>query len=310
MKVFYFSCFRFSCIFLIWLAAYDVEGRQLECAYTTYSNTFWPQHNKCIVDKIEFSGQFISKEHTFSGSLSQKSEIKSFQIQYSNRIDFLPLEIIQEFPQLNGIIVASCNLPILKSGFFLQIFHVIEYLYLESNNIESVESNAFQHLVKLKWTSLASNKIEILPFGIFANKSELIYIDLSLNKIKSIHPDSFKNLHNLKLIIFGSGNACVQKNIGCESCSVLQLDIETELEICFKNCLKGSICFNSYIRKEYSQIQSNQSNYSSNETSFEVSCINQNFKFIEELKKVIAAEIKAIFEEVWKKNSGQIEGNF
>jgi hypothetical protein len=139
-----------------------------------------------------------------------------------------------------------------KSGLFKRELKKIEYLSLGGNKIKTIEPEAFQYLINLKWVNLGSNIIQSLPYQLFKNSPDLIYISFRYNKIASIHPSFFDGLQNLKLVDF-TGNRCIQTQIGCETCSINQSSLRGKLQGCFKNCSKGTTCHTSYLSYEASQ---------------------------------------------------------
>jgi hypothetical protein len=79
-------------------------GREIQCTY--YVSTldfFWPAHRFCFTFSVDYSAKFEAEKHSFSGSPSQKSEAKTFYIRESPQVDFIPSDILSEFPNLNGI---------------------------------------------------------------------------------------------------------------------------------------------------------------------------------------------------------------
>jgi Leucine-rich repeat (LRR) protein len=192
----------------------------------------WAAHKYCETASIDYSEKFESEKHSFTGNASQKSEVKTFEISGSSKVDFIPLDILTEFPNLNGISIVYCNLPALKSGFFKSKLEKIEYLDLKGNQIETIEPGAFQYLIKLKWVLLSTNKLQALSYKLFENNPGLIYMDLRDNQINSIHPNFFDGLQILKLVKLG-GNLCIQSDIGCETCLINQADLQKELKSCF-----------------------------------------------------------------------------
>ncbi len=163
----------------------------------------------------------------------------------SPKVDFIPKEILSEFPHLNGIEIYGCKtFTTVKNGFFTKDFDVLQYVYLDYNKIHTIEPQAFQYLVKLKWISLYGNQIESLPFQIFKHNPELIYISLHGNKINSIDSSFFKNLNKLKFVRLTDNNLCVNKDFGCGSstCSVSQADLNSGLATCYSNCLNNMDC--------------------------------------------------------------------
>jgi hypothetical protein len=221
-----------------------IFGRELTCDYGTHSYVMWPTFNQCELSSIDLSESFKTVEHSFSGTPAQKSEATVVNFASPSRIDFLPKEILDDFPQLNGIMIEDCKtFTIVKNGFFTDDFGAIQYLYLQYNKIETVEANAFQHLPKLKWIALDYNQLSSLPHQLFKKNSELIAIWLYGNKINSITPDFFKNLDKLQLVYFTS-NQCINKIFGCDtgSCSVSESELDSNLSSCYSNCLNDSEC--------------------------------------------------------------------
>jgi hypothetical protein len=187
---------------------------------------------------VDLSAKYKSDDHSFTGTPEQKSAVTSVNFESPSNIEFLPKEIISDFPKLNGMIITSCTtLTIVRNAFFTKDFGAIEYLYLCNNKIETVEANAFQHLTKLKWIAMHDNQITSLPHQIFRNNPEIIAIFLSSNKINSITPDFSKSLNKLQYVGFG-GNQCISKNFGCSSgsCSVTQAELDNGLSTCYTNC--------------------------------------------------------------------------
>jgi Leucine-rich repeat (LRR) protein len=201
-----------------------------------------PEFRYCKLSEVDFSQSFQSQLHSFTGSTSEKSETTAFDFRFSPQIDFIPKEILEEFPNLNGFLFIYCNLPVFKNDLFPAEFVVLEYLNLGDNQIVSIEPLAFQNLKNLKWLSLYENKIESLPFNLFQNNPKLFYLDFRGNQINSISPNLLKNLNQLKLVDFDD-NECVCQRFGCETCSpISQSDFDPGLSTCFQNCLKDPEC--------------------------------------------------------------------
>jgi hypothetical protein len=221
------------------------SGRELECNYGSSSTILWPKIKHCSVEWIDFSAKFEAEKHSFSGSAAEKSETKNFYIWGSYQIDFIPLEIFTEFPNLNTLDFWTCNLPTVKEGLFKPEFQKLEYLNLGWSRIETIEPNAFQYLVKLKWIRMYDNKIKTLSYRLFKNNPDLIYIGIASNKINSIHPNFFDGLEKLKLIDLEM-NPCVDAMIGCETCQITQSDLKEKLQGCFNNCPLDTSCHNTH----------------------------------------------------------------
>jgi hypothetical protein len=199
--------------------------------------------NNCLLSSVDLSEEFQSQNHSFSGTSEQKLAVTMVWFEKSKNIDFLPKEILQDFPNLSGMQFSNGSFPIVRGDFFTKDFVAVKHLNLGYNKIQAIEDKALQHLTKLKWIRLSNNQIQSLPFQIFRNNSELIYVDLRLNKINSITPNFFKNLKNLKFAEFRA-NPCIDKNFGCSSktCSVSQTVLDKGLSDCYSNCLKDMEC--------------------------------------------------------------------
>jgi hypothetical protein len=197
-----------------------------------------------LTDQNDFSTKFLTEPHSFSGSASEKSETKTLWIHRSRKVDFIPLDIFSEFPNLNGLQIDDTNLPTLKAGLFKPELENIKFLFLPWNAISSIEPSAFQYLTKLKWINLRYNSLQSLPNQLFQNNPDLIYIGLEWNSINSIHPNFFDGLSRLKQIEFRF-NDCSQADFGCKECLLTQTDIKSHLQGCFDNCAKDAACKSS-----------------------------------------------------------------
>jgi hypothetical protein len=243
-------------------------GRQIQCTYWTWSQTLWPNIISCYTPhNTDFSAYYESEKHSFyipeskyadygdygssKSTVVSKSSINTFYIYGSQKLDFIPLDILTEFPNLNGLFLSGVNLPIVKAGLFKAELQRIEYLYL-TGTIESIEPQAFQYLVKLKWILLGSNNLKSLPHQIFKNNPDLIYILLG-NKLNSIHPTFFDGLNKLKMVDFTRNVGCNNGNIGCETCLITQSDLRGKLQGCFDNCSNGTASLTSNLAQETSQ---------------------------------------------------------
>ncbi len=290
--------FRFILTSFVCLMTGDASGRHLQCTSETYSDTLWPSFKWCSTRSVDYSANFETEKHSFSitGSSVQKSEIKAFYIANSAQVDFIPLDILSEFPNLNGLVLRGCTLQIVKSGLFKEELKRLEFLYLGFNKIESIEPEAFKFLIKLKWIRLYTNNFQSLPYRLFRNNLDLFYIDLGSNKINAIHPNFFDGLQKLKLIDFNENEGCINDKIGCETCLITQSEIRGKLQGCFDNCSNGTTCYSSYLAHEASQTTeipqtTTENPIESNSTEKKVEGIEEliDLKFSQELSKNFTA---------------------
>lgn len=211
----------------------DAFGRELRCSYNDWHPTAWFRHQYCLIDSVDFSMQFKSEKHTFSGSSSDKSETKTLYVSSSSKIEFFPTDMFTEFRKLTGLFVHTGNLPTIKSELFPAELSKIEYLYLGFCKTQTVEENAFEQLKNLSWISLEFNELTALPLRIFKHNPELAYVNFRFNKIHAVVSDFFAGLEDLKFVRF-EGNQCISKSIGCDGCSVSKAALYTDLITCFQ----------------------------------------------------------------------------
>jgi hypothetical protein len=149
----------------------------LSCTYATNTGlVHWPTFNYCRVDNQNFPLSDKNKIFSFSGSASQKKETTVVFFQLSPSLEFIPLQIFNEFPNLNGILIERSNIPILKKGFFTKKFKTIQYLDLYYNKMQQIEQEAFINLPELKWINLGWNQIESMKINLFKNNIKLEYV--------------------------------------------------------------------------------------------------------------------------------------
>jgi hypothetical protein len=239
----HFCLFRLYLFFLLTLSS-PTSGRELTCDYDTDTYAMWPKFNYCKVSSVDLSEGFKTVEQSFSGTPEQKAATSVVKFESLDRIDFLPKQILSDFPRLNGIIIENCKtFTTLRNDLFSEDFGAIQYLGFYKNQIATIEADAFQHLPNLKRINLSHNQLRSLPHQIFKNNSELAYIGIYGNKINSITPDFFQNLNELQYVDF-ENNQCIHREFGCVSryCSVSQSQLNSELADCYNNCLNDREC--------------------------------------------------------------------
>ncbi len=143
----------------------------------------WPDFKFCQTRIYDFSANFEAEKHTFTGTASEKSETKTFNIFDAAHVDFIPRDILTEFPNLNGLMITQSNLPTVKESLFKDELKNIEFLWLVSSGIKVIEPKAFQHFRKLQWVAMVENNLQTLPDRIFQNNPDLIFINLEENQL-------------------------------------------------------------------------------------------------------------------------------
>lgn len=112
----------------------------------------------------------------------------------------------------NGEIVASCSHRDLTEV-PQDIPSGVEKLYLNHNDINDVDVDAFKHLQELKVLSLRGNKLTSITAGMFNGLGKLKTIYLNYNEITDIGPSSFKDLKNLDYLdLHGNAVSTIDEN--------------------------------------------------------------------------------------------------
>ena len=74
-------------------------------------------------------------------------------------------------------------------------------LYLDVNEITSIESHRLEHLKSLTRLDLSNNKVSVLPPYVFANLTRLATLIVSYNKLQCVQENVFGGLANLLFIV-------------------------------------------------------------------------------------------------------------
>jgi hypothetical protein len=209
---------------------------ELNCEYITDRWDNWLVDTSCKVDSQEFKAHI---QYLFTDDLLQNHE--TFGVEFSEIGSYVPKEIFEDFPAMKGLVIKDSNLSILQFDLFSnEQFSRIEYLNLKNNEIETIKFDAFSNFINLIWLGLMNNKIEKITCDIFKNNLKLQYIDFESNNIKALSGKLFEKL-SLKFLDLDH-NKCVNKQMGCNTCSLAFAEIKSELQSCFWNCPEDVTC--------------------------------------------------------------------
>jgi len=73
-------------------------------------------------------------------------------------------------------------------------------LYLDVNEITSIDSHRLEHLKSLTRLDLSNNKVSVLPPYVFANLTRLATLIVSYNKLQCVQENAFGGLANLRIL--------------------------------------------------------------------------------------------------------------
>lgn len=156
-------------------------------------------------------------QHFYDGSSSYKERVEAFGIDYATQLEYIPSDLFQVFPKLEGLTFWDTKLPTIKDGFFNKELAGIKRIYIGRCSVEKIEGKAFENLPKLKWINMEDNKISHLDNIIFWDNPKLEFVSFYKNNILSIHPRFFDRLHNL-VEIRSSKEHCEDLQEGCSNC--------------------------------------------------------------------------------------------
>jgi Leucine-rich repeat (LRR) protein len=197
-----------------------------------------PKFKTCQIVGIDFSFSSFANNFTFVGSENKLRDTSAVEIKQSPKLDFVPVEMVERFPSLQGLKITYSKLEILRENLFTREFENITYLDLSSNGIQQV-FDAFKNLPKLRWIVLAKNSIETLIHRVFKNNKELEVIDLQENQIQMLNLKLFLNMAELQIVNFRD-NQCADNLLYREAINQKSKHL---LSKCYKNCQDDRKCF-------------------------------------------------------------------
>lgn len=143
-----------------------------------------------MLESCVFNKQTVDSEDIVLGS-PLNTTVKRFSIYQNEKVKFLPRHIGVKLPNLAEIHASFCGLKSVRD-YYLKDMKNLEVLILSSNEIATIEPEAFKDLINLKWLSLNYNFIQTIDKKIFATMVNLQDLDLKGNKIKFLIPTTFE----------------------------------------------------------------------------------------------------------------------
>jgi hypothetical protein len=209
---------------------------QVKCNFEIVYYDFWPDHTRCTVQSVDLALANKNRLFTFSGSKEQKEKTSEILFNFCGNVEFIPLKIFREFPNLKGISIWSSTLTSTMSNLFTNEFKKMQYVYLFDNSIQEIQENSFAELAELKWLTFLGNKITEIKYELFKNNSKLIYLNIHDAKFTLINPKLLKSIKNLILVqilgyVFKRGNDnFTSLNIELKPCYDKYLEVYGEEE--------------------------------------------------------------------------------
>lgn len=156
---------------------------RLECNYTEEESEIVG----CVATSVEvkFSNETVT---SISGTLSRVinyANIKTFKVEASPKLEFLPSGIEKFFPNLERLVVTQTAL-------------------------KTLTRNDLENFPQLRVLDMSDNQIELLEAEVFEKNKKIESIDLSNNRLRSgsVEGNVFKFTRNLRALDV-SNNVCV-----------------------------------------------------------------------------------------------------
>lgn len=153
----------------------------------------------CIL-KGNFTTFYVFGNHganaaNFSLDVGRNLKVKGFMANNNKNLEFLPVDVSENFPNLLAYSASRCCLKGLVYSNFKGLTS-LQHLDLQHNKIESVESKNFLDLRSLRFLKLSSNKISRISNDSFESLVKLEELHLENNQLQfiSFHIDPLVKL--------------------------------------------------------------------------------------------------------------------
>lgn len=166
---------------------------------------------KCS-EKSTFSMCRFSRDAVISDEDTRISSDENPYVKYllhdrSPGIEYLPIDIVEVFPNIKDIHAIDCSLKALYKKNFRGLVK-IDGLLFDKNQISYIEEDAFDDLVNLRLIFLANNRLKTwsLPENVFSKVTNLTSVLMNNNNFDSLDRNLFKNNLKLKHLILSENN--------------------------------------------------------------------------------------------------------
>lgn len=153
----------------------------------------------CIL-KGNFTTFYVFGNHganaaNFSLDIERNLKVKGFMANNNKNLEFLPVDVGEDFPNLLAYSASRCCLKGLVYSNFKGMTS-LQHLDLQHNKIESIESKNFHDLKSLRYLKLSFNKINRISNDSFESLVKLEELHLENNQLQfiSFHIDSLVKL--------------------------------------------------------------------------------------------------------------------
>lgn len=197
-----FTSFRFlmTGIFVMGLSSLaPLTSLRIDCDYKVEHSVI----TECVTKNLEVR-TWNESVTIISGNLLGEliyDEIKTFTVNESPLLEFLPTGIEKFFPNLEKIEISDSGLKNLTQN-SLKNLTKLRFLILNNNKLEDIDSNPFEFNNKIEKVDLSGNQIKIFQVGSLKVLKHLKKLDLSNNLCINETADNPFELKKLKINIY------------------------------------------------------------------------------------------------------------
>lgn len=157
------------------------------------------------------ANQSIESEDFYVLESPMYNNIEVFEIKDNKEAQYLPRHIGVKFPNLKEFWTINSGLTVVRDHYFKNMQN-LNFLDLNSNQLENIESGAFKDLISLEMLNLENNGIQTLYEKLFSGMVKLKEVNLDRNKIKHIRPETFKIPGGKLTNVVLRENVCINQN--------------------------------------------------------------------------------------------------
>jgi Leucine-rich repeat (LRR) protein len=186
------------------------------------------------IDYLELKTQHVKEIR--SGTFNDAKSLRSLQL-HSNKITKLMAYNLRA-DNLKELYIQNNQIEKIDENAFMGST-ALEIVHLCGNKLKGIPEKLFKNLFKLKNLSFNYNQIEFLPPNLFSNNYYLETLHLRVNRFKTISHKMFSHLINIRNLYL-NGNICIDKIYTTDAFAVMGT-IENNLVNCTIGTVETSI---------------------------------------------------------------------
>jgi Leucine-rich repeat (LRR) protein len=195
------------------------NGNVPHCKFQRNTWTPFGRINECLIQNVEIGSRhdFLKQVKTFGNcdddyeSCSSESddydeeddgycyEVKSFYIYQSSLLRFIPSGITNYFRNLTVLVIAQTSLKIITK-MDLKPFKNLKGLYLDKNELDVLESDLFEHNLKIQELNFSENLLKHIAFDVLEPLKHLTRADFFNNPCISFGASNKREIAILKKV--------------------------------------------------------------------------------------------------------------